>query len=178
MGIGMATNLQKHLAAASSGNLTYHNRTISRGDSLRELGASPAASIPDLAASSDIIFLSLSDDRALEQVTEALCGSKPGTQVSGKIIVDTSTVHPDTTAAVNQRFSGVGANFVAAPVSGASPVAARGELLFLVAGPNDAVKAIEPYLVGIMARDVIRLGEDVTKSSLMKTAGYANHDPL
>jgi 3-hydroxyisobutyrate dehydrogenase-like beta-hydroxyacid dehydrogenase len=61
--------------------------------------------------------------------------------------------------------------FIAAPVFGASPVAAEGKLLWVVAGPDDAVKVIEPYLVGVTGRAVIRLGEDVTKSSMLKTTG-------
>lgn len=58
-----------------------------------------------------------------------------------------------------------------APVFGASPVAEAGQLLFIVAGPAAATKAIEPYLKGVMGRGVISLGEDVSKSSLMKTSG-------
>lgn len=60
----------------------------------------------------------------------------------------------------------------AAPVFGASPVAEAGQLLFIVAGPDAATQAIEPYLKGVMGRAVISLGEDVSKSSLMKTSGY------
>ncbi|OAA82574.1 3-hydroxyacid dehydrogenase/reductase [Akanthomyces lecanii RCEF 1005] len=167
----MATNLQKHLSKTSSPSLVYHNRTMSRGDALQDLGANPSASVADLASNADIIFLSLSDDSALDSVISSLSGPGCAADMSGKIVVDTSTVHPDTTAAAHQRLTNVGAKFVAAPVFGASPVAAEGQLLFILAGPGDAVQALEPFLVGVMARSAIRLGEDVTKSSLLKTAG-------
>lgn len=171
MGMGMATNLQKHLSKTSLPSLAYHNRTMSRGDALQELGASPSASIADLARNADIIFLSLSDDGALDSTMSSLTSPECAANMSGKIVVDTSTVHPDTTAAAHERLTHVGAKLVAAPVFGASPVAAEGQLLFILAGPDDAIQAIEPFLVGVMARSAIRLGEDVTKSSLMKTAG-------
>lgn len=171
MGIGMATNLQKHLAQTSSANLIYHNRTISRGEPLDQLGASAASSIADVAQKADIIFLSLSDDAALDQVVSALCAEDAG-QLSGKIIVDTSTVFPDSTAAAKERVVKQGAQFVAAPVFGASPAAAAGQLLFVLAGPDDALQAIKPFIVGVMGRDTIHLGEDVAKASLLKTAGY------
>lgn len=41
-----------------------------------------------------------------------------------------------------------------------------------IAGPFYAVKAIRPLLVGVLARELISVGEDVSKASLLKTAGY------
>jgi hypothetical protein len=50
-------------------------------------------------------------------------------------------------------------------------MAEEGKVLFIVAGPNSATRAIVPFLKGIMGRGVIELGEDVSKSSLLKTSG-------
>jgi 3-hydroxyisobutyrate dehydrogenase-like beta-hydroxyacid dehydrogenase len=62
-------------------------------------------------------------------------------------------------------------SYSTAPVFGASPVAEEGQLLFVVAGPSRAVDAINPFLNGVMGRAVIRLGEDVSKATLLKTCG-------
>jgi 3-hydroxyisobutyrate dehydrogenase-like beta-hydroxyacid dehydrogenase len=106
--------------------------------------------------------------------------------ISGKIVVDTSTVHPDTSSKASLDLSKAGAYFVAgmlyyssydpglirtAPVFGASPVAAAGQLLFIVAELDAATTAIALYMKGIMGRGVIALGEDASKASLMKTSG-------
>lgn len=172
MGLAMATNLQRHLSQTGSPSLTYHNRTMSRGEPLRELGASPSPTINHLLANTDIIFLSLSDDTALASTLDALTSSNDAApHLPGKIIVDTSTVHPSSSANAHERLAAHGAQFIAAPVFGASPVAAKGQLLWALAGPDDAIRAVTPFLVGVMARGVIRLGEDVTRSSLLKTAG-------
>ncbi|EKD21799.1 6-phosphogluconate dehydrogenase family protein [Drepanopeziza brunnea f. sp. 'multigermtubi' MB_m1] len=157
MGLNMAKNLQKHLSASGGPALNFTNRTLSRGVPLVELGGVPCATITDVVSKSDIIFSS----------------GRSG-NLNGKIMVDTSTVHPDTTVRVSKKVTEAGATFVSAPVSGASPVAEAGKLLFIVAGPTEATEAIAPYLKGVMGREVINLGEDVSKSSLMKTAGY--HD--
>lgn len=171
MGLGMATNLQKHLSQTPNAPpLTYHNRTMSRGEPLQQLGASPSASISNLVAASDIIFICVSDDTALAQTVDALV-SADGDALQGKIVVDSSTVHPDSSVAAHDRLVAKGAQFIAAPVFGASPVAAAGQLLYILAGPNAAIEAISPYLVGVMARGSIRLGEDVRQASLLKTAG-------
>lgn len=171
MGIGMATNLQNHLSKIGAPSLRYHNRTMSRGEPLQALGASPSASIRQLLAETDTIFLSLSNDAALEATLDALIEAEE--ELASKVIVDTSTVHPDASYRAQERLAEHGAHFVAAPVFGASPVAAQGQLLWVVAGPQIAVRAITPFLVGVMARVIINLGGDVRQASLLKTAGYA-----
>lgn len=171
MGIGMATNLQKHLSKLGAPNLQYHNRTMSRGDPLAEIGGVARPELEDLVSTTDIIFMSLSDDAAVEATLDAILGAAAALDLTNKIIVDTSTVHPLTSAKSRDRLAEINAKFVAAPVFGASPVAAEGKLLWIVAGPHDAVEDISPFVVGVMGRGVIRLGEDVQQSSMMKTAG-------
>lgn len=56
MGIHMALNLQKHLAANSMPPLRYSNRTMSRGQPLEEAGALPEESFEAVVSKSDIIF--------------------------------------------------------------------------------------------------------------------------
>ncbi|KAI8246955.1 Glyoxylate/succinic semialdehyde reductase 2 [Colletotrichum sp. SAR 10_99] len=171
MGIGMAVNLQKHLAQNGAPSLQYHNRTMSRGEPLESIGGIPRPELKHLLTNSDIIFMSLSDDAALELMLDAILGNVAPENLAEKIIVDTSTVHPLSSAKARDRLLEKKAKFIAAPVFGASPVAAEGKLLWIVAGPNDAVDAINPFIVGVMGRGVIRLGEDVQKASMMKTAG-------
>ncbi|KAK1996006.1 NAD(P)-binding protein [Colletotrichum falcatum] len=171
MGLGMACNLQKHLVRLNAPDLQYYNRTVSRGASLAEIGGVTRSSAKDLVNNADIVFLSLSDDAALEATLDAVLEASVPTDLTGKIIVDTSTVHPSSSAASRDRLAARDAKFVAAPVFGASPVAAEGKLLWIIAGPHDAVDSIEPFVVGVMGRGAIRLGEDVQQSSMMKTAG-------
>lgn len=83
--------------------------------------------------------------------------------------MDTTTVHPDTTAAVTSQLEQLGAVYIAAPVFGSTPVAQAGQLLVAVAGRASAVTAIEPYLKGVIARGVIRVGEDPAQALLLKT---------
>ncbi|KAL1644156.1 hypothetical protein SLS58_004436 [Diplodia intermedia] len=177
MGLAMATNLQKHLqstAGAGATPLHYTNRTLSRGAPLSHLGAIPHPTVASLAAAADVIFLSLADDAALSATLDALLLlATPELDLAGKVIVDTSTVHPASSAAAAARLAERGAAFVAAPVFGASPVAAEGRLLFVVAGADEAVvrRAVEPYVVGVMGRAVLRVGGDVGMAGVVKTVG-------
>ncbi|TVY12606.1 putative oxidoreductase YfjR, partial [Lachnellula arida] len=170
MGLPMSTNLQKHLKAHSAPPLHFTNRTLSRGAPLQELGGVSVPSVSEVIKVSDIVFLSLSDDTALQTIISQILSPASGS-VAGKIIIDTTTVHPDTTSSISDTLTEAGALFVAAPVFGASPVAATGQLLFIVAGPKTAIAAIEPFVKGVMGRGVIELGDDAAKASLMKTSG-------
>lgn len=60
MGIGMALNLQKHLAAKNLPPLRYSNRTMLRGEPLKDAGAIPEASFQDVVSKSNIIFTMVS----------------------------------------------------------------------------------------------------------------------
>lgn len=66
-----------------------------------------------------------------------------------------------------------GAQFIASPVFGASPMAEAGKLIFAMAGPASALEKVKPLIQDVMGRSIIELGEDVTKSSLLKITGYA-----
>jgi 3-hydroxyisobutyrate dehydrogenase-like beta-hydroxyacid dehydrogenase len=56
MGLAMASNLQRHLSAKKALNLVFSNRTLSRGDPLRELGGEPEQSFEKVVARCGIIF--------------------------------------------------------------------------------------------------------------------------
>ncbi|KAH8656874.1 6-phosphogluconate dehydrogenase [Ilyonectria robusta] len=168
MGIGMSHNLQSHLATSGAPALLYTNRTLSRGDALKENGAVPIETVEELASKSDIIFSCVSNDQVLQDTARGIIASG---SLKGKVYVDCSTVHPDTSKAVANQIAEAGGEFVAAPVFGASPMAAAGKLIFVTAGPTSATDKIAPYLNGVMGRSVISMGTDVSKSSLLKIAG-------
>lgn len=77
-------------------------------------GVTPAATLADLAAASDVIILSLFDDAAVAAVLEQLVALA----LPGRLVADTSTVRPDTLAGFAARLAAAGATAVDAPVSG------------------------------------------------------------
>lgn len=52
---------------------------------------------------------------------------------------------------------------------GPPPVARAGQLLVAIAGPTQAIEILTPYLQGVIARGVIRVGEDPSKALLLKS---------
>jgi hypothetical protein len=59
MGLSMATNIHKYLTDKSLPPLQYWNRTISRGDPLKQIGGNPCQSPQDIVHNCDIIFISV-----------------------------------------------------------------------------------------------------------------------
>lgn len=165
MGLGLATNLQRYITTNSLPPLSYTNRTLSRGEPLKALGASSCSSTADVVQGSDIIFSSISDDAVLLSLVDdflACCA------ITGKIFVDTSTVHPQTSADASSKLSQAGAILISAPVFGASPAAAAGTVLFAAAGPSTALSTIWPFL-NAMGRKTLHVGDEPSRALLLKT---------
>lgn len=59
MGLAMATNIQNHLKEKEFTLLKYFNRTISKGEELKEGGGTPSPSIEELVQGCDVIFISV-----------------------------------------------------------------------------------------------------------------------
>ena len=112
--------------------------------------------------------MQISTDEVLNSLADTALGFD---NIQGKIFVDTSTVHPNTSTTVEKKFQSKGAIFVASPVFGASSMAAIGKLIFAMAGPSSVVDMLRPYIDGVMAKSIIDCGEDVSKSSLLKISG-------
>ena len=93
--------------------LIIFNRTQKRSTDLNAKFPSGkvkiASSLEDAVSNADIIFTCLGDDAAIKDIiTTAVQGD-----VKGRLFVDCSTVHPDTTKILAKSIQGQGADFVA-----------------------------------------------------------------
>ncbi|KAF9694273.1 hypothetical protein EKO04_007853 [Ascochyta lentis] len=170
MGRGMCANL------VSKGNLDkpliLYNRTQKRADDLAtKLGTDKTkvvSTIQGAVKESDIILMCLGDDAAVNDTVDTILKET----VSGKTIVDCSTVHPDTTNALEKRITAAGAEFVGMPVFGAPAMADAGSLVCVVAGQSDGVKKVTPYCDGVMGRATIDFSnQPAGNATLLKVIG-------
>ena len=87
-------------------------RAMDLSSSLTSGKSTVASSIEEVVSKADIIFTCVGDDAAInDTIDAALKGS-----AKGKLFVDCSTVHPDTTEALAKKITSAGADFVACPV--------------------------------------------------------------
>ena len=152
--------------------LLIYNRTKRRADDLSsDLGSGKtvvAGTIEEVVSEADIIFICLGDDKAITENVNTILAQ----DVKSKLLVDCSTVHPNTTNAIAKQVTNSGAHFVASPVFGAPAMANAGQLLFVLAGPRADVEKVKPYTKGVMGRaDLDFSDQEPGKASLMKIIG-------
>src|SRR5262245_14187709 len=94
------------------------NRTQDKAAGLEKAGGKLVGKASDLAGV-DILFTMISTGKVLEEILFGATGVAPGGK--GKmppIVVDCSTIGLDESAAMRGKLTGMGVDFVAAPVSG------------------------------------------------------------
>jgi 3-hydroxyisobutyrate dehydrogenase-like beta-hydroxyacid dehydrogenase len=76
---------------------------------------------------------------------------------SGTIYIDSSTVSPDMARKIAAACTAKGVKFLDAPVTGGDWGAKKGELVFMIGGEEETLKAVEPIL-GVMGKRWFFLG--------------------
>jgi 3-hydroxyisobutyrate dehydrogenase-like beta-hydroxyacid dehydrogenase len=155
MGRPMGMNLLK-----AGHPLTVWNRTASRADELVAAGAKLAKSPKDTAADADVLLTMVSDPPALESVLWGTDGKDSGALSalkSGSIYIDSSTVSPNLARKIAAACSERGVRFLDAPVTGGDWGAKKGELVFMIGGDAETLKAVEP-IIGVMGKKWFHLG--------------------
>jgi 3-hydroxyisobutyrate dehydrogenase len=141
IGLGnMGTPMVRNLLKAGF-EVTVYNRTAARTVPLREAGAAVASDVGAMWAAADTIITMVSDDAALRQIHKEglLAGA-----VSGKVVIDMSTVSPDTTRELAGELSRKGVEYLDAPVSGSVKPAELGQLVIMVGGKKEVYEASLP----------------------------------
>ena len=136
MGGPMCRNVvRKHPASVNAFDLNPD-----RLRDLAEAGARPTASIAEVAAASDVIFLSLPGGTQVEEVCfgkdSIACAGRPGS-----IVVDLSTTSVVEARAVGARLAAVEMEFADAPVARTREAAQAGTLSIMV-GASTALFAM------------------------------------
>ena len=114
-------------------------------------GARAEADAKELGSACDVVLLSLPSPAALREVMEGPRGLLAGIR-AGTIVVDTSTLDPDSSVEWAARSEERGARYLDAPITcsvtsgGGTAAAACGELTFLVGGSREAFDAVRDVL--------------------------------
>ncbi|GGX69079.1 NAD(P)-dependent oxidoreductase [Streptomyces anandii] len=157
MGAGMARRLLD-----TGHTLTVHNRTASKAAPLVQAGAKLADAPERAAAGHQLVLLSLSDDKAVDEV---LFGRVVPVLQPGAVIVDTSTVSPGYARTAAERLAARGLRRVEACVVGNPLQARKGELRVFVSGDPADLYEVRPVLEAI-GSEVVHVGAPGTAASV------------
>ena len=127
------------------------NRNQAKTKSLTKAGARAFPTPAALVEGCDTVVVMLLNDAASEAVYRGPDGILAGT-LSGKLVIDMSTVRPDTMQAIGASVGQHGATFVESPVGGSVGPAMEGKLFALVGGEKGDVARALPVLEQLCRR--------------------------
>ncbi|WJD83566.1 NAD(P)-dependent oxidoreductase [Priestia megaterium] len=163
IGLGhMGEPMAKNLLQADY-KLNIYNRSLEKTISLVETGATKLDSPKEVVEQSDIIFMMLSDSKAVQAVLtqdngvlNAIC--------PGKVVVDMSTISPEDSLSFAKLVSEKGGAYLDAPVSGSVGAAVAGQLIILVGGEKKTIELCQSYF-NILGKETIYFGSNSNGSS-------------
>jgi 3-hydroxyisobutyrate dehydrogenase-like beta-hydroxyacid dehydrogenase len=148
MGRSMAANLVK-----AGHEVAVWNRSAGK----EVEGARTAASPAEAAQGAEVVWICVSDTRAVDDV---LFGPSGVAQVlaAGMTIADSSTISPSATRRFAERLKARGVDWVDAPMTGSKIAAESGALIFMAGGDEAALARLQP-LFQAMGKQVFHMGE-------------------
>jgi 3-hydroxyisobutyrate dehydrogenase len=127
------------------------NRDAAKTKPLTEAGAKMFASPAELAKNCDTVVVMLLNDAATEAVYRGSNGILQ-TELTGKLLIDMSTVRPDTMISIGTTVIQRGAAFIECPVGGSTAPAKEGKLFGLAGGAKTDVARAMPVLEQLCRR--------------------------
>jgi 3-hydroxyisobutyrate dehydrogenase len=153
MGFPMAERLIK-----AGYDVSIWNRTRTKAEPLAKIGGKVVDHLSDLKHV-DVLFSIVATGK---DVQEVLFGKHGVCSQGGKvppIVVDCSTIAVEESAAIRDKLKQLGADFVAAPVSGNAKVIKAGRLSSVLSGPEAACKTVTPMIEVYAPQGVSYVGE-------------------
>ena len=158
MGRAMAANLVK-----AGHEVTVWNRTPGKDVEGGHSAASPA----EAARGAEVVWMCVSDTKAVESVLFGPQGVEESL-AEGMTVVDSSTISPSATIKFAERVRARGAQYVDAPMTGSKIAAEGGTLIFMVGGEEAAIENLK-LLFAAMGKVFFRMG-DTGKGQAAKLA--------
>src|SRR5258705_5868839 len=160
MGRPMAANLVK-----AGHEVSIWNRTSGKDKDID--GARTASSPADAARGADVVWMCVSDTKAVESVLFGPSGVE-GSLTEGMIVADSSTISPSATLRFAERLKTRGVHYVDAPMTGSKIAAEGGSLIFMAGGEEPVLATLAP-LFQAMGKQVFHMG-DTSKGQATKLA--------
>jgi len=158
IGAGRMGQPMAELLLKAGHDVSVWNRTAAKAEPLGRLGAKVVRSVAELAQT-DFVFSIVSTGRDLEEVYFGAGGVAADRAKLPAIFVDCSTIGVDESAAIRARLAALGADYIAAPVSGNARVIVAGKLSAVASGPEAAFRKVEPLIKAFAPNGVSYVGE-------------------
>ncbi len=166
IGLGvMGGRMCRNLARKSGLPVLAYDLDPTRAAALASAGVEAAASIADIVARADVIFICVPGEPQVRAVCLAPGGIVEGAR-PGQVVVDMTTATPEVDREVAIALAARGADFADAPVARGVPSAEDGTLAITVGASAEVLARIELYL-RCMGTDISHCG-DIGTGQVMK----------
>jgi 2-hydroxy-3-oxopropionate reductase len=156
IGLGvMGRPMAEHLVRAGH-QVTVHNRSQGPVRALVEAGAKAASSAAEAADGAEVVITMVPDSPDVEAVVLGEHGVLE-TARRGLLLIDMSTIRPDTAREVAEAAAARGVRFLDAPVSGGQAGAVEATLSIMVGGSAEDFQAARP-LLETLGRTIVHVG--------------------
>ncbi len=143
--------------ATSGLSLVVQNRTRARAEALAAVTGGRVVDTPaEAAEAADVTITMLADDEAVRATFDGSDGLAAGAR-PGTVLVDMSTVMPETIRSVADAVRAKGAGILDSPVSGSVTLAESGALTLMVGGERSDLERARPALEPL-AKTIFHLG--------------------
>jgi 3-hydroxyisobutyrate dehydrogenase len=146
----MGSSIARRLMSVGH-DVAVWNRNPAKMVPLTEAGARAFASPAELVENCEAVIVMLLNDTASDAVYRGPNGIL-NAALEGRLVIDMSTVRPDTMRAVGISISQQGAAFVECPVGGSVGPAKEGKLFALVGGEQADIARARPVLEQLCRR--------------------------
>ena len=153
MGMPMAKNLIE-----AGFEVIVYNRTASKAEQMASQGAKKANSPREVAEEATVVITIVSDTPDVESVILGENGVIEGIKTDS-VVIDMSTISPETTRKMAARLREKGAHMLDAPVSGGEQGAIDGTLSIMVGGEAKIFERCKPVFQA-MGKNIIRVGSN------------------
>ena len=151
MGLPMAKNLME-----AGYTVTVFDLDAGAIEEAQGFGASPASTGAEVAAQSDIIITMVPDSPHVEAAIAGNGGIIEGIRAES-VVIEMSTILPETGKRMAELLAEKGADFVDAPVTGGVAGAEAGSMSILVGGDAETFERTLPVL-SILGGDITHMG--------------------
>jgi 3-hydroxyisobutyrate dehydrogenase len=146
----MGASIAERLIAVGH-EVAVWNRDAAKTKPLVDAGAKAFASPAALAEGCDAVIVMLLNDAATEAVYRG-ANSLLKANLAGRLVIDMSTIRPETMISVGNAVTELSAAFVECPVGGSKVPATEGKLFGLVGGVDADVTRARPLLEQLCRR--------------------------
>jgi 3-hydroxyisobutyrate dehydrogenase len=156
IGLGTMGSLMSRRLAAARYTVRAFDANPASLEEAGDRGAQRTGSPREAASGAGAVLLSLPTPAVVDEVVTGDDGILAGL-APGSLVVDLSTIDPDTTRRLHARVAERGSSFLDAPVSGGPQKAETGELTIMVGGEEEAVERCRPVLAHL-GSNVVHVG--------------------